>query len=357
MRLAVFLACALAVGFLPMSARASVPGVVAIDAVIGATPGFSGIVGLRRGGQTVHLAAYGRADVTGGTGPDRVVRWASVTKMVTAILVMQQVDEGRVSLDAPVSTYLPDWTANPDATVRQLLSHRSGLANPDSLADLDADGVMEVYQGGGLDPLTVCGAAPVGPAGSPFSYNNCDYIVLGLMLEAVTGQGWADLVRTHISEPLGLTTLAPAVSGIRIEGWDGDAPEPRVDPSSFGPAADLYGTVPDMLALDQAFIDGRLVSDASRTAMMVADPDSNYGGLSIWSYPVQLSACGVTVQVVERQGAVSGVQVRNLMVIDRDIALVVWTNDASTDFGQPWAGTGLTVDLLAAAVCLAAPAA
>lgn len=235
--------------------------------------------------------------------------------------------------------------------------HRPGLANPESLPDAVVDGMMEAYQAAGLDPRVVCGATPAGPAGAPFSYNNCDYLVLGLVLQAVTGASWAELVRTRIALPLGLTTLAPATPGIRIEGWDGAVPEPRAAPSTYGPSGDLYGSVGDMLALDQAFIDGRLVSGASRAAVTVADPASNYGGLSIWSYPVRLPACDVTVRAVERQGAISGVQVRNPMVIDRNIALAVWTNDARTDFGQPRAGTGLTADLLAAAVCGAAPAA
>lgn len=357
MRAAFFLSCGLCVALVGQPALAAAPGLPAVDVVVRAAPVFSGIVGVKRDGETVHLATYGRADVNGDAAPDRTVRWASVTKMVTAILVMQQVELGHMALDAPISTYLPDWSANPEATVRQLLMHRSGLSNPETLPDDDADGMMQAYQEAGLDPRTVCGAAPAGPAGAPFNYNNCDYLVLGLILQAVTGRSWAELVQTRISEPLGLTTLAPAAPGLRSEGWDGDAPEPRVDPSSYGPSADLYGTVSDMLALDQAFIDGRLVSDASRAAMMIADSESNYGGLSIWSYPVQLKACGLTVQAVERQGAVSGVQVRNLMVIDRNIAMVIWTNDARTDFGQPWAGTGLTVDLLAAAVCDAAPTA
>ena len=335
------------------SARAEEP---ALDAVARAA-GFSGIIGLRRDGAAAHLAAYGRPDVDGGAAADRVVRWASVTKMVTAVLVMQEVDSGRMTLDAPISLYLPEWDANSDATIRQLLSHRSGLANPEALPDTDGDGIMDVYQGGGLDGPAVCGAEPAGLAGSPFNYNNCDYIVLGMALEAVTGLPWGELVRTRIREPLGLVALAPAAPGTRIEAWDGPVAEPRVDLSSYGPSADLYGTVGDMLALDQAFIDGRLVSDASRAAMMVADPQSNYGGLSIWSYRVALPACDRTVQVVERQGAVSGVQVRNLMIVDLNLALAVWTSDARTDFGQPWAGKGLTVDLLAAAVCGAVPSA
>jgi D-alanyl-D-alanine carboxypeptidase len=317
---------------------------------------FSGLIGVQADGrlQTVRaFAPAGRAPLS----PDTPVRWASVTKMVTAILVLQEVDAGRLALDAPLSRYLPDWPFNGETTLAQLMRHRSGLANPDDLLDGDGDGMPDVYQDGAVDWRTVCAAAPKAAADAAFSYNNCDYLVLAGLLEAVTGQSYAELVRTRISEPLALTSLTlPA--GVRQEGRDGEAPESRVDPAAYGPAGGLYGTVADMLTLDQALMDGRLVSPTSRAAMFEADPASNFSGLSVWVYPVALPRCaGETVTLVERRGAISGVQVRNLMLVERNTALVAWTDQARTDFGEPWSGEGLTVDLLSALVCGAAPAA
>ncbi|HEV7353180.1 MAG TPA: serine hydrolase domain-containing protein [Brevundimonas sp.] len=318
--------------------------------------GFSGLIGVQADGQLQTVRAFRPAEQP-GPGPADVVRWASVTKMVTAILVLQEVDAGRLALDAPLSRYLPDWPVNGETSLAQLLRHRSGLANPDDLPDGDGDGMPDVYQDGAVDWRTVCAAAPKAAADAAFSYNNCDYLVLAGLLEAITGQAYGELVRTRISEPLGLASLRlPA--GPRQEGRDGEAPEPRVDPAAYGPAGGLYGTVADMLKLDQALMDGRLVSPASRAAMFAADPASNFSGLSVWVYPVALPRCaGETVTLVERRGAISGVQVRNLMLVERNTALVAWTDQARTDFGEPWSGAGLTVDLLSALVCGAAPAA
>ncbi len=322
----------------------SIPAIVQrLEAVPG---GFSGVVGARRGGNAAHYSWSGR----GGQNPWRPVRWASVTKSVTAVLVLQEVDAGRLSLDAPVSTYVPDWTVNGDATLRQLLMHTSGLADLNASPDLDGDGMPDVYQTGG-DWRATCAASPRAAVGAGFTYNNCDYLLLGAVLEAVAGKSWAELVRTRIKEPFGLVSLEPAAPGARSEAFDGDKPEPPVDVSTYGPSGDLYGGVEAMLAFDQALMDGRLISDAARTEMWKAGPETGYGGLSVWVYEVQLPGCGIKTRVVERQGGIGGVQVRNFLMPDLNAALVIWTDDGALDLGQTWSGQGLSVDLLAAVAC------
>ncbi|HEV2081385.1 MAG TPA: serine hydrolase domain-containing protein [Brevundimonas sp.] len=340
------LAAAAALFFIAAPAHAVPPVIPAVIARIEAAPGFSGIVGARRGGSAAHYSWHGR----GGTRPWRPVRWASVTKSVTAVLVLQEVDAGRLSLDAPLSRYLPDWPVNGDATLRQLLMHTSGLADLSASPDADGDGMPDVYQGIG-DWRTTCALSPRAAAGAGFAYNNCDYLLLGAVLEAVTGQGWPDLVRTRIREPLGLVSLEPASPGVRSEAFDGAAPEPAVDVSTYGPAGDLYGGVEAMLGFDQALMDGRLISDAARAEMWKAGPETGYGGLSVWVYDLALPGCGIRTRVVERQGAIGGVQVRNYLMPDLNAALVIWTDDGAFDPGETWTGQGFGVDLLAAVAC------
>lgn len=344
----IILLAALAALCLPVpTARAVPPSIPAIAQRLDAVPGgFSGIVGARRGGNTAHYSWSGR----GGERPWRPVRWASVTKSVTAVLVLQEVDAGRLSLDAPVSRYLPDWHVNADATLRQLLMHTSGLADLSASPDPDGDGMPDFYRTGG-DWRTICSGPPRAATGTGFTYNNCDYLVLGAVLEAVTGQGWADLVRTRITEPLGLVSLEPATGGTRSEAFEGAAPEPLVDVSTYGPAGDLYGGVEAMLGFDQALMDGRLITDVARAEMWKAGPETGYGGLSVWVYDVVLPGCGAPTRVVERQGGIGGVQVRNFLMPDLNAALVIWTDDGALDLGQTWSGAGLSVDLLAAVAC------
>ena len=128
-------------------------------------------------------------------------RWASVTKQVVAILVMKQVEAGTIDLDQPVATYLPAFrSANAGtATIRNLLQHRAGLPNP-----ADAPEFYSADFKGSRDPLTGFCAGPVtGAPGGDWAYNNCDYMVLGAVLEAVTGLSWDKLFLRDIAAVTG----------------------------------------------------------------------------------------------------------------------------------------------------------
>ena len=320
-------------------------GLSAMQARLGSFEGYAGVFGVSRGGQT-EVASIARPDGAYPVDPSTPVRWASVSQMITAILVFQQIDAGTLALDTPVATSLPGATvANADRiTLRQLLAHRSGLAAE-----------LETPDGPPGDALQYCGAARAEP-GSEFFYNNCDTIVAGKVLEAVTGQAFLDLVNSRIGAPLGLSLTLP--EGPRVEATmeDGSA-EPRIWLSDFGPAGGLYGTIGDLLTIDRALIEGRLISAASLDTMLTADPASGYAALSVWSYAPDLGGCIGTTRLVERYGEIGGVQVRNFLLPDLNVALAVYSNDHRTTFGEVWRGEGLSIDLIRAAACGAPPAA
>lgn len=304
------------------------PRIAAVETVILARPDFSGIVAVSRDGQTAHLAAYGLADRDVGR-PHAVGdrwRWSSVTKMVTAILVLQQIDEGKLSLDTPIGTWLPDFPVNADRiTVRQLLTHTSGLANPSDGPDVafgGPDGNPDFYQSD-VDWRPVCEATPTGEPGAAFAYNNCDYYVLDAILEEVTGQTYNDLIRARIAEPLGLIDVGVPAGPARQEAYKPDgAREAPERPASWGAAAGIYGTAEAMLAIDNALMDGRLISEASRAEMWKGDPAMGYAALSVWSYAPDLKACLGSTRLIERYGEVGGVQVRNFMLPDKGVAII-----------------------------------
>lgn len=314
-------------------------GRAAMQARLEAFEGYAGVFGVSRDGQT-EVGSIARSDGAYPVDPSTPVRWASVSKMITAILVFQQIDAGTMGLDATVATYLPGTTvSNADRiTIRQLLAHRSGLAQE-----------TETPDGPPGDALQYCGAARAEP-GSVFFYNNCDTIVLGKVLEAVTGRAYLDLVNSRIGAPLGLTLTLP--EGPRVEATmeDGSA-EPRIWLSDFGPAGGLYGTIGDMLKIDMALIEGRLISAASLDTMLTGDPALGYAALSVWSYSPDLGACIGTTRLVERYGEIGGVQVRNFLLPDLRVALAVYSNDHRTTFGEVWQGQGLSIDLIRAAAC------
>lgn len=140
---------------------------------------------------------------------DSIFQIGSITKVWTATLVMQLVDEGLVDLDAPVRRYLPEFVLADDAaadaiTVRQLLSHRSGI-----------EGDIFTDTGRGDDAISqylalLADAAQIFPPGSFFSYSNAGYVVLGRLVERLRDSTWEQALLDHIATPLGLQTVSPS---------------------------------------------------------------------------------------------------------------------------------------------------
>lgn len=284
-------------------------------------------------------------------------RWASVTKQVVAVLVMQEVAKGRIDLDRPIATYLPKFRSANAATVtvRQLLQHRSGLPNPDD-SPAGPGGFPSYYQlgyTGSRDPLTGYCAGPVeGAAGVNWSYNNCDYLVLGALLEAVTGKTWATLVDERIAKPLEIDFLAayPGEAFTRMGTIDGK-PEPAIDLASYGAAAGLYGSIDALAKFDIALMEGKLIPPDALATLWQGDPALGYMALGQWVFEAPLKGCAKPVRIVERRGGVGGIEVRNFILPEIRRVVIVFSDRAPFAFGEIWQGSGFSHDLLSAAAC------
>lgn len=214
--------------------------------------------------------------------------WASVTKQVVATMVMQQVAAGRIDLDRSAADYLPALTgAVPPPTVRQLLQHRSGLRNPDD-SPKDARGTPSFYWDGptGLDWCL----AQRGAAGGDWRYNNCDYIVLGALLEKVTGTPFDALFRQKIARPAKLRRTQ-MLKGKAVAGMVPAAPAYVAALPLYGTAGALAGTARDMLAFDRALLNGTLLPAKARDTRWAGDPALGYMALGQWVFSVPVKGC------------------------------------------------------------------
>ncbi|WP_129586190.1 serine hydrolase domain-containing protein [Sphingomonas montana] len=285
--------------------------------------------------------------------------WASVTKQVAAVLAMQQVDAGTLTLDGTIRRYLPDWpgAAGDGITVRQLLQHQSGLPNPNDTAE-DARGVPAFYTetgariGDRARAYGLCAGAARTAAGAGFAYNNCDYLVLAAILERVSGMPFAALVTARIGRPLGLRTLRMAPDGAAAIGYSaGGKPYPAINVATFGAAGALTGSARDLALFDRALLAGRLLSPTSQVTLWQGDPKLGYQALGAWSFPAPLAGCAGPVTLIERRGDVAGTQVRNVIAPALGRSVAIFINDDSVDFGEIWQGRGLSHALLSAAFC------
>jgi CubicO group peptidase (beta-lactamase class C family) len=177
-------------------------------------PGAS--LAIIEGDQIVHMKGFG---VSGPDGraqppfgkvptPQTPFMICSLTKSFTALAVMQLVEAGKIELDAPVQRYLPWFTlADPQAaaqiTVRHLLNQTSGLSATTAWKTLvNFDNSPDATEKQARELATF---KPSRPAGSMFEYSNTNYNLLGLIIEAASGEKYADYVQSHIFSPLDMT--------------------------------------------------------------------------------------------------------------------------------------------------------
>jgi len=208
----------------------AVPGAPyeAIDAYIIAQmrrlnlPGVS--LAIVEGDKLVHVRGFGHGDGRArshGEAPTAQTLFpiASVTKSFTALAVMQLVEAGKIDLDAQVQRYLPwfhvaDPQASAQITVRHLLNHTSGLptSSGESVDFDDRPGAAERH-GRSLATLAL-----IGPPGSAWEYSNSNYVLLGLIIEATSGESYADYVQGQIFTPLEMSHTYTSQAQARQDG-------------------------------------------------------------------------------------------------------------------------------------------
>ncbi len=274
--------------------------------------GMPGVFAEVRDGDRVWRGAAGVADV--GTGrpvtPDMRHRVGSITKTFTAAAVLQQVESGQVGLDTPIGHYLPQLVPGErgDAiTVRMLINHTSGLAEylpyayPSlkafpSLADTTPESLddnrLTRFPPTELIEMGVTAPAVGTPGGTPGVYSNTNYLLLGQLLEQVTGTTAEKCITRNVIERAGLLdTELPAGPHVKgphsqiYEAWFGMIDPPRdysvYDMSWVGPAASLISTVADINRFFGKLLAGEIVNQSSLAQMQRTVPVISQEGKKI----------------------------------------------------------------------------
>jgi D-alanyl-D-alanine carboxypeptidase len=241
---------------------------------------YSGSVLVARGDAVEFSGAYGLADRAKNTPNTIETRFnlGSINKTFTALAVAQLIERQRLSLQDTIATHIRDYpntSAAAKITVAHLISHRSGVATL-MRPDFGAATVAEMVRAVGQEPQ-------VFEPGERQAYSNGGYIVLGRIVEVVSGQRYTDYVAEHIYRPAGMTNSGfldapgPAVAlgyfavdaeGRPLMGMQGRPGGPGGAPAGFNaspvrlgnPAGGGYSTVSDMFRFARALKNGRLLN-------------------------------------------------------------------------------------------------
>ncbi len=238
---------------------------------------FTGAVLVARKGEPVFRKAYGMADREWDVPntPETKFRLGSITKQFTAALILRLEEQGKISLEDPVSKYYPDapktWAK---ITIHHLLTHTSGIPSYTALPDFFPKHSRDPLTPAGIMKLTQDSPLEFEP-GTKFSYDNSGYILLGYVIEKVTGRSYAANLQENIFGPLGMKDSGydnwAQVIRHRASGYEDHGGTvvnaPYLDMSLPYAAGSLYSTVDDLLRWDQALYGNQVLSDASKRKM------------------------------------------------------------------------------------------
>ena len=246
---------------------------------------FMGAVLVAKGDRIVLDKGYGLADIEWAIAdtPATKFRLGSITKQFTAAAVLLLVERGRMALDAPVKTYMPDAPAAWDAiTIRHLLNHTSGIPNFTGFADFNrtkaiAQTPAQLVARFRDKPLEF---AP----GTRFTYTNSGYVLLGYLIEQVSGGTYEKFLSDNIFTPLGMkdsgcdsnTALIPRRASGYTPGAAGLRNADFVHMSIPIGGGVLYSTTGDLLRWERALFGGKLLKPQS-LAVMTTPVLGDYG--------------------------------------------------------------------------------
>lgn len=270
-------------------------GVLADNAIAAGIPGVT--LAIQAGNQTVKLARGIEDSATGAPMTTaHHVRMGSVAKSFLASIVFQLVDEGKISLSDTVESQLPGMvTSNKGATIEQVLRLQSGIFDHAS----DARYLTPYLEGHfeyAYTPQALIALSndhpPVFAPGARFDYSNTNYVIIGLIIEKITGKSLSDVVAERITRPLGMneTTMplgseieAPAAHGYLV-GTGDPIDVTGISASSAYGHGNVVSTPADMNVFYGALVAGKVVSAAHLPAMFTPDASiTTRYGIGVWT--------------------------------------------------------------------------
>ncbi len=321
---------------LPPELRGSIDDIVHKVLAITGVPSAS--LAVVKDGKIAYLHAYGNARLDPLRPATTAMRYSigSISKQFTAAGILMLAEEGKLTLDDPVSKYVPGLTRGSEVTIREVLSHTSGYQDywpqdyvmPMMLKPVTAEEILDRW---GRIPLDF-------DPGSKWQYSNTNYVIAGVIVEKVGGMPLWTLLGKRVFTPLGMNSVTDT----------DERALPQTDPGAYfryalGPlhpapkegqgwmfaAGELAMTAEDLAKWDISMIDQSVLKPASykemETVVLLKNGTPTRYGLGV----------GVSVvnghRLLEHGGEVSGFTAENIVLPDDKIAIVVLTNQDAAE--------------------------
>jgi D-alanyl-D-alanine carboxypeptidase len=328
---------------LATSAQAQIPvtppkdfDLSAIDAYITSYIREKGLVGLSvaimQDGEITFAKGYGQRSLEPSlpVEPETSFAVGSITKQFTSACILLLAEDGKLTVRDPVSKYYPNLTRANDITLLDLMNHTSGYPDyyPLDFVDrrlekpISVDGLLKDYAGGRLD---------FDPS-SRYSYSNTGYILLGAIIEKLTGEKFGDYLQRRVLTPVGMKHshfASPDGLPSPARGYNGFAlgpPEPAIPegPGWIEAAGGLWASASDLLRWDLALTNGKVLKPESYE-LMITPRKLSTGKISHYGCGLQIDTRNGEL-VLQHGGGVSGFVSSNVFIPRAKTGMVVLSN-------------------------------
>lgn len=296
---------------------------------------FSGAVLVAKHGEVLFRKAYGLAnrEHNAPNTPETPFRIGSMTKPFTAIAIMQLAEKGLLSAQDVLAKYVPDYPNAERITLHQLMTNTSGI--PDYIMMPGYESIKKQHIST-QELITLFRDKPLQfEPGTSFSYSNSGWVLLGYVLELITGKPYEQVIREQIFAPAGMIHSGyeweqPLIHGRAMGYADTGAAVLNaefIDETAMQAAGGLYSTLDDLLAFDRALHNGKLLKAATLAQMTVSASKEGYGyGWELYSLHNR--------KVVAHSGGIPGYVSNLARLVDDDVTVIILSNLGSAAFPQ-----------------------
>src|SRR5688572_10931976 len=302
---------------------------------------FNGTVLVTDNGKLVFKKGYGLANMEWNipNEPDHKFRLASLTKQFTAMLIMQLVEQGKLRLDGKITDYLADYpkAAGDKITLHHLLTHTSGIPNYSDLPDYRT---FERNRYKPADLIKKFSELPLTfEPGSAFAYSNSGYILLGAIVEKVTGKPYEKVLQENIFTPLQMHNTGYDVSykvlpkrASGYQRWNLVYQNASyMDMSIPYAAGALYSTAEDLALWDQALYTDKLLSASSKAILFTPYKNGYAYGWGVGK--MQVGQLKDSIEMMQHMGAINGFNSSLIRIPKNKQLVVLLDNTGSFNLG------------------------
>jgi D-alanyl-D-alanine carboxypeptidase len=303
---------------------------------------FNGTILIENKGKITYRKSFGFSNLSFKVKntPDTRYKIASITKAFTSVMILQLMEQGKINPDEHISKYLPSYkgVAGDKITVKELLNMTSGMHNMDDGTTMESvlkNGIPQYQLPHTLDEMIAeyCSDTLITEPGTQFDYNNADFILLGKIIEEVSGNSYEENLKQKILVPLkmsnsGMLSQDTIIDRLADTYFYRDDLKMLVSdlPVYWGnwfAAGSMYSTADDLAKFAEALFGGKLLKKESMSQMFTSGLGEY--GLGVWVYKnYEIKKKNYTI--VKRPGSIMGAQAMLFHILETGSTIIILSN-------------------------------